>query len=66
LLVTSRQIYGELIDMWYETATFEILIRQEIYFFDTVIKDQNEKLQANFRRIHSLVIVLALDWRTEL
>jgi hypothetical protein len=65
LLLANRQIYHEIIDMWYATATFEIHIHKGVYYLDSFIEDQKDTLPANFRRIRSLAIDLTLDWMIE-
>jgi hypothetical protein len=65
LLRTNHQIYDEIIDMWYGTATFEIYISRCFYFLDLEINDRNQKLPASLRRLRSVSIFLYLDWQIE-
>jgi hypothetical protein len=62
MLRVNRQIYDELIEMWYETAEFHIsTVGRKLYFLGDAIATGDATLPLNLRLIRSLGIRLQLD-----
>jgi hypothetical protein len=65
ILCASRQIYNEIINMWYGTAKFSIQITPiGISFLGVTINSQDAKLPVNFLLVRSFKIFLVLGWYT--
>jgi hypothetical protein len=63
VLRINRQIYNEVIGMWYGTAIFGINITgRHLYILGLKIDDRNTKLPPNFGLIRSLSITIMLHW----
>jgi hypothetical protein len=63
VLRVNRQIYNEVISMWYGTARFWVKIAGRfLNALRVKIDDRNATLPSNFRLIRSLSITLMLHW----
>lgn len=66
ILRTNRQIYNEVIGMWYGTAKFGMYMTgRHLYFLGTRIHDRNAKLPSSFRFVRSLSLDIMLQWPRE-
>lgn len=57
ILCTNRQIYDEAITMFYESATFIMVIQRSFYFLGIKYDSRDAQLPSNLRLVRSLRIV---------
>lgn len=65
ILRVNRQIYDEIIGMWYGTAEYGIVIMRDFHIHGRPISNPDTALSSTFRFITSLSLSVALQWFTE-